>query len=132
MKDLQSRMTTAEGAISDLQDAVTTINQYLGILGKRLTSLVYAPTTYVDGIEATTFTTMSYMAWSDLTDSAIATDGKVYTIDNTLNNIVENLVRPKHIEPKNIYSLSLNCDKVKNINTRAASTQAPIEVDEWT
>ncbi len=49
--------------ISALQEDVRKINDNITYLGKRLKSLVFAPTTYVDGIECLEFATLNYYNW---------------------------------------------------------------------
>ena len=47
----------------DLGGDVENIQAQLGVISKRLTSLVFAPTTYINGIEAITFNSLNYVDW---------------------------------------------------------------------
>ncbi len=117
--------------IESIQEEISAINENLGMLGKRLTSLVFAPTTYVNGIECILFSTLSYTAWK--ADSLFAdgpTGNQIIIADDS--HYEEYLVSPSHVAEKSIASLSFISNTATDISTRAVSDDAPIEVLDYT
>ena len=122
-----------------LSDAVKEINRDLGgkiqtlhiLVAKRLTSIVFAPTTYINGIEAIKFATLQYYDWGTKAadweaDQAKmeATDTKVWTYINDKETIVNYLLNPTGVTLDDIASLEFVSQEATN--TRAAG--APIQV----
>ena len=129
----------AKKASDDLSDAVKKINKDLGgkiqtlhiLVAKRLTSIVFAPTTYINGIEAIKFATLQYYDWGTKAadweaDHAKmeATDTKVWTYINDKETIVNYLLNPTGVTLDDIASLEFVSQEATN--TRAAG--APIQV----
>ena len=129
----------AKKASDALSDAVKKINKDLGgkiqtlhiLVAKRLTSIVFAPTTYINGIEAIKFATLQYYDWGTKAadweaDQAKmeATDTKVWTYINDKETIVNYLLNPTGVTLDDIASLEFVSQEATN--TRAAG--APIQV----
>ena len=139
-KDYKKAVADAAKKASDaLSDAVKKINTDLGgkiqtlhiLVAKRLTSIVFAPTTYVNGIEAIKFATLHYYDWGTKAadweaDQAKmeATDTKVWTYINDKETIVNYLLNPTGVTLDDIASLEFVSQEATN--TRAAG--APIQV----
>ena len=139
-KDYKKAVADAAKEASDaLSDAVKKINTDLGgkiqtlhiLVAKRLTSIVFAPTTYINGIEAIKFATLQYYDWGTKAadweaDQAKmeATDTKVWTYINDKETIVNYLLNPTGVTLDDIASLEFVSQEATN--TRAAG--APIQV----
>ncbi|MDE5549858.1 MAG: hypothetical protein K2I99_00665, partial [Bacteroidaceae bacterium] len=115
--------------IADLQGEVKKINDNITYLGKRLKSLVFAPTTYVDGIECIKFTTLQYYDWGNNLerDTPEKSDANKVVIDDK-EHIEEYLVNPKNVLKDDIKELSFITKQAENI-TRVISEKAPISID---
>lgn len=140
-KDYKKAVADAAKEASEaLSDAVKKINTDLGgkiqtlhiLVAKRLTSIVFAPTTYINGIEAIKFATLKYYDWGTKAadweaDKAKmeATDTKVWTYINDKETIVNYLLNPTGVTLDDIASLEFVSQEATN-ETRAAG--APIQV----
>ena len=140
-KDYKKAVAKAAKEASEaLSDAVKKINTDLGgkiqtlhiLVAKRLTSIVFAPTTYINGIEAIKFATLQYYDWGTKAadweaDHAKmeATDTKVWTYINDKETIVNYLLNPTGVTLDDIASLEFVSQEATN-DTRAAG--APIQV----
>ena len=140
-KDYKKAVADAAKEASEaLSDAVKEINRDLGgkiqtlhiLVAKRLTSIVFAPTTYINGIEAIKFATLHYYDWGTKAadweaDQAKmeATDTKVWTYINDKETIVNYLLNPTGVTLDDIASLEFVSQEATN-ETRAAG--APIQV----
>ena len=132
----------AKEASKALSDAVKEINRDLGgkiqtlhiLVAKRLTSIVFAPTTYINGIEAIKFATLQYYDWGTKAadweadqakmDAHGYTGTKVWTYINDKETIVNYLLNPTGVTLDDIASLEFVSQEATN--TRAAG--APIQV----
>ena len=142
-KDYKKAVADAAKEASDaLSDAVKEINRDLGgkiqtlhiLVAKRLTSIVFAPTTYINGIEAIKFATLQYYDWGTKAadweadkakmDEESYTGTKVYTYINDKETIVNYLLNPTGVTLDDIASLEFVSQEATN--TRAAG--APIQV----
>ena len=139
-KDYKKAVADAAKKASDaLSDAVKEINRDLGgkiqtlhiLVAKRLTSIVFAPTTYINGIEAIKFATLQYYDWGTKAadweaDQAKmeATNTRVWTYINDKETIVNYLLNPTGVTLDDIASLEFVSQEATN--TRAAG--APIQV----
>ena len=133
----------AKKASDALSDAVKKINTDLGgkiqtlhiLVAKRLTSIVFAPTTYINGIEAIKFATLQYYDWGTKEadweadkakmDEDSYTGTKVWTYINDKETIVNYLLNPTGVTLDDIASLEFVSQEATN-DTRAAG--APIQV----
>ncbi|MDE6721639.1 MAG: hypothetical protein K2J84_05780 [Bacteroidaceae bacterium] len=117
--------------IADLQGEVKKINDNITYLGKRLKSLVFAPTTYVDGIECIQFATLNYYNWGTNwerdTPEEIAAN---YVVIDDAAHAEEYLVNPKNVLKADIKALSFISNQATN-TTRAVSEGAPISIANW-
>ncbi len=109
-----------------LQDEFAALEEeLLNVIGKRLTSLVFAPSYYVDGIEAVKFSTLQYTAWD--ADSLFADEatGDEMTISDGKAS-VNYYVSPSTIDMKSIESWNVLLNQAENVllnqaeNARAA------------
>lgn len=130
---LKEIMTAINNKVNSFSADVNVI-QYL--VSKRLTSLVFAPDTYVDGIECIKFATLKYNDWGTdaknwLADEAKKNaDGKYneYIIDDA-EQLVEYLANPKNVKYEDIAKLEFVSNEATN--TRAVSQTAPVAVASW-
>ena len=142
-RDYKKAVSDAAKEASDaLSDAVKKINKDLGgkiqtlhiLVAKRLTSIVFAPTTYINGIEAIKFATLQYYDWGTKAadweadqakmDAENYSGTKVYTYINDKETIVNYLLNPTGVTLDDIASLEFVSQEATN--TRAAG--APIQV----
>lgn len=132
IKKFSEKVQGMDTNIDDLKGSVTSINASLAYEGKRLKSLVFAPTAYVDGIECIKFTTLQYKDWgtnkNDWEANAAKSGNKSYVIDDA-EQLEEYLANPKNVLKSDITSLSFISNKATN--TRAVSESAPIAIDKW-
>ena len=113
-------------AIDGIQKSLVEANSNLLYESKRLKSLVFAPTAYVDGIECIKFVTLKYKNWEKYyADAANGTDTKLYYIDDA-NTTVEYLVNPENVLKSDITALSYISNEATN--TRAVNQDAPLDV----
>lgn len=126
-----NKVNTMSSNITTLQGDVLAINTNLALETKRLKGLVFAPTTYVDGIECIQFTTLRYQDWSNSPAKweANAADARnpFYVIDDA-QHTEQWLVNPKNAKLSDIKSLSFVANKATNLH--AVSQNAPIAVAE--
>lgn len=135
IKKFSEKVQGMDTNIDDLKVSVTSINASLAYEGKRLKSLVFAPTAYIDGIECIKFTTLQYKDWgtnkNDWEADAAKSSNVDYYIDDK-EHAEEYLVNPKNVLAGDILS-----DGVKFVSntatntTRAVSESAPIDVASW-
>lgn len=129
VKTMQAELEKAiNGKLEEVNALVAKVNALVKeistIVGKRLTNLVYIPSTYIDGIEAIKFSTLIYKPWTNLL--ADKTDG---TTDVTINDgktVVEYLVSPSSLTAENIKGVSFVSNSATNVNTKATGA-APID-----
>ena len=112
-------------AIDGIQKSLAEANSNLLYESKRLKSLVFAPTAYVDGVECIKFVTLKYNNWVSYWADAANGDNNEYYIDDA-TTAVEYLVNPKNVLKNDITALSFISNKASN--TRAVSEDAPIAV----
>lgn len=119
--------------IETLQSDVQKINDNITFLSKRLKSLVFAPTTYVDGIECLWFATLNYYNWgtnaADWEKDAANQNSANYVVIDDAAHAEEYLVNPKNVQKGDIKSLSFISNQATN--TRAVSEGAPISIAKW-
>lgn len=134
--DLEKFATKVSGMdtnISTLQGNVQTINGNITFLSKRLKSLVFAPTAYVDGIECLWFATLNYYNWgtnpNDWEKDKAAENPANYVAIDDAQHAEEYLVNPKNVLKSDIKSLSFISNQATN--TRAVSEGAPISIAKW-
>ena len=126
LKEEIANSYASEETVNALTEKVNTLSDKVAsIIGKRLTSLVFAPTTYIDGIEAIKFATLSYKPWSTLL--ADATDGTTEITINDGTAKAEYYVSPSTVDPESITSLTFIANTAENISSRAGE-EAPISV----
>ncbi|MCD8208017.1 MAG: hypothetical protein LUD72_08785 [Bacteroidales bacterium] len=124
--DLSSRVDDLEAALADL-------NQFF-VLGDRLTSLVFAPTTYVDGIASICFShvTFSYYAWEAADGVYTQIQDGIYTIDIADDGHVEEyLYSPSHVAVASVASLDFVSNTATNISTKSVSDESPLTISDY-
>ena len=132
VKEMQKELEDAiNSKLDDVNALITKVNTLVSevsnIVGKRLTNLVFIPSTYIDGIEAIKFSTLTYKPWTKLL--ADETDGTTAVTINDGKTAVEYLVSPSTLKAENIKSVGIVASTATNIlnpSSRAA-TAAPIE-----
>lgn len=129
VKAFADKVNEMSKSITELQNDLREINANLAIETKRLKGLVFAPTTYVDGIECIWFSTLRYQDWgTDETaweaDKA-GSNNAYYNIDDA-EHTEEWLVNPKNADINDIVKLEFVSNQATN--TRAVTENAPIAV----
>ena len=127
-------IATASKTLTDAQKEITgklgaNINTLHILVAQRLSSIVYAPSTYVDGIEAIKFASLEYYDWgSDLERDAPKDEDKTknYYIIKDAETIAKYLLNPSGVSLEDIKDLTFVSSTASNI-TRA-SEDAPIIV----
>ena len=101
------------------------------LCGQRLTSMVFAPTTYIDGIEAIKFSTLNYYDWGTNATAweADAPTAKTYTYINDKETTVKYYLNPATVSLDAIENFDFVSQDATNEKkwTRAAE-EAPIKV----
>lgn len=114
---------------TSLAGLTTNINTLHVLLSQRLASLVFAPTTYIDGIEAIKFASLQYMDWgnnpADWERDAAKPTGAL-TVIRDINTTVKYLMNPTGVSLNDIESFEFVANNATN-ETRAA-VQSPIAV----
>lgn len=116
--------------VDAIQKSLLEVNANLVYESKRLKSLVFAPTSYIDGVECINFVTLKYNNWENYyKDAPNGSDKKDYHIDDSTTTI-EYLVNPENVLKNDIVGLSFISNQATNLNgpTRAVSQNAPISV----
>ncbi len=128
IKAFAEKVGKMDDAIKTLQNDIKDINDNLIFEAKRLKGLVFAPTTFVDGIECIKFATLQYRDWgSNLEADAAPVNNKTYVIDDA-EHTEQYLVNPKNASLGDIVKLEFVSNSATN--TRAVAAQAPIAVTE--
>ena len=126
IEKINKAIETINATIDTVKKDLKSANENLVYESKRLKSLVFAPTAYVDGIECIKFVTLNYMNWANYyADAANGTDTKLYYIDDA-NTTVEYLVNPENVLKSDITALSYISNEATN--TRAVNQNAPLDV----
>lgn len=116
---IKADLTKISGDISKLQSGLDVLSD---LLSKRLTSLVFAPTTYINGVEAIVFSTLEYTPWIDLQGDAA--DGTKVTSINDGKTSAYYYANPSSISLNDLTGVSLLFDNAENFVTK--SNQSPI------
>ena len=127
---LDQRVTTAvqelDGKISDVDNKV---NALTICVTKRLTSIYFAPSTFVDGVECIDFASLNYIDWgtneTDWLANESPANGEENRIDNGTTTAVYYL-NPSGVDEESIEGgirgLSFISNTASNISTRGAAT----------
>ena len=127
---LDQRVTTAvqelDGKISDVDNKV---NALTICVTKRLTSIYFAPSTFVDGVECIDFASLNYIDWGTSETDWLANyapeNGEENRIDNGTTTAVYYL-NPSGVDEESIEGgirgLSFISNTASNISTRGAAT----------
>ncbi|MGM9737303.1 MAG: hypothetical protein ACI3ZT_02695 [Candidatus Cryptobacteroides sp.] len=149
--DTQLEIALADGgkislAISKaINDATTKINaridEVLGIIERRLTSIAFVPEYYYDGVPAILFETIAYNALSDDNENDVNAgdnyDGYDYWYNSSYANEFEYFASAVttakyRLNPKNVGAdcadFSFVGDKANYIGTRAEAPEAPVSI----
>lgn len=149
ISDLQERVSTLESQIGQWAEGIGTVAENVKLmqdnitahsdelarlagLSKQLKSLVFCPTTYVDGIECIKFATLKYQDWglnpSNWEADAAKSGNKYYVIDDA-EQYEEYFANPRNVLKSDIKSLEFVSNEATN--TRAVSNAAPIAIANW-
>lgn len=130
---MDNKVTEISGLLSEVMEKQNEMAKSLGsvntlnvCVAKRLTSLVFAPTTYINGIEAIKFQNLKYTAWGDVKKVTPNTT-KNYAIDK-VGATAEYIVNPATVDEGSIAGLSFVAQTATN--TRAPKA-AGIAVASW-
>lgn len=117
-----SDIASLRSAMTELNDAINAVNWRVNVLeiliNKRLTAIVFAPTTYIHGIEAINFTSLKYQDWGTgdkLYADAPATGKFNYLSDNKTK--VNYYLNPTSTKIEDIQNFTF-------IDTKATNTRA--------
>lgn len=104
---LSDRVEAVESGLSTLRD----------LLSHRLTSLTFAPTSFINGIEVINFATLQYKPWSKLL--ADKTDGATQTSINDGKTQAIYFASPSSVKQADIKKLTILSQDATNTMTRA-------------
>lgn len=101
-------------------------------VSKQLKSLVFCPTTYVNGIECIKFATLQYTDWgtspADWEADAANKSNKSYVIDDA-QQYEEYFANPRNVDKSDITKLEFVSNQATN--TRAVSPNASVAIADW-
>lgn len=109
--------TLAENMNKEINTINSRINTLQLLINKRLTNIYFAPTTYVNGIEAINFASLEYEAWENLLADAPAT-GEINYISNNKTKVNYRL-NPSTVDINDIEALNFICTEATNHMSRA-------------
>ncbi len=125
-----------DSEIEEIGTALQVINDRLDYISKlysgRLTSLLFAPTKYYDGIEAVVFETLEYTPWAtgDYKKPANATTGDVVAlaannkvIINDGNTFAHYYVSPHNINLNDVLGWKVQINDAENFKSRSAKDE---------
>lgn len=118
--DIAAIKTQLEGVAEDINKLQTGLSTLTNLLSHRLTSLVFAPSDYMNGIEVINFSTLQYKAWTKLL--ADATDGTKTTSINDGKTTAYYYANPSTVLLSDITKVSVLTQDASNTittNTRA-------------
>ena len=147
ISDLETKI---QGQLADINDELDLIVGEIGIIwqqlfinynnelarlagvSKQLKSLVFCPTTYVNGIECIKFATLQYTDWgtspADWEADAANESNKSYVIDDA-QQYEEYFANPRNVDKSDITKLEFVSNQATN--TRAVSPNAPVAIADW-
>lgn len=128
LKDLESRVEANETDIANLKDDLSDISDQIDatqtglstlrdLLSHRLTSLTFAPTNFINGIEVINFATLQYKPWTKLL--ADQTDGTKTTSINDGKTQAVYYASPSSVKKADIKKLTILSQAATNTITRA-------------
>lgn len=128
IKKASESLTADQKKITD--NLGTNINTLHILVAQRLSSIVYAPSTYVDGIEAIKFASLEYYDWgSDLErDAPKVEDNSHYNIIKDQETIAKYLLNPSGVSLNDVKDLTFVSSSASNIQGTRATAEAPIIV----
>ena len=139
VEDLNGKITKLGEKVEQYNtDLNNKINAVLGIIADRLTSIVFVPEYYVDGVPAILFETIAYNPLDDAKENEAATtvvDGKQNSISaNKFKNYTTALTTAKYrLNPRTVgfecADFSFVGDKADYVVTRATAPAAPVSIE---
>jgi predicted nucleic acid-binding Zn-ribbon protein len=131
--DYEAYKAELDTRLAGIESAATDVNGKLDVLSalfaKRLTSLVFAPSTYINGIESIEFSSLKYTAWKE-TAIAKYLDRAAALTTNDVTIGKDEAQATYYYSPSNaaidIDKLSLNFRSATNLVTRAAAEPVAI------
>lgn len=129
LEDLESRVEANETDIADLKSGLSDISDQIDavqtglstlrdLLSHRLTSLTFAPTNFINGIEVISFATLEYTPWTNLL--ADESDGTKTTSINDGKTQAVYYASPSSVKKADIKKLTVLSQNATNTITRAA------------
>ena len=123
---LKTELTTLSTEVDKINSSLNTL---VSLLSKRLTSMLFAPTAYINGIPVINFATLEYTAWGDdlLSDEPAGTTSVSISSSSTTASYY---VSPSSVATSNINDLVYINQSATNTITRSGS-EAVITVSEF-
>lgn len=119
VQDLDSKISAVDGKVNALTICVT----------KRLTSIYFAPSTFVDGVECIDFASLNYIDWGTNENDWLANESPANGEENRIDNGTTTAVyylNPSGVDEESIEGgirgLSFISNTASNISTRGAAT----------
>ena len=130
---INTAISTAKDDIAKAQKKITDvlakdINILHILVAQRLSSLVFAPTTYIDGVEAIKFASLEYYDWGeDLErDAPAKEEDENHVIIKDKETIAKYLLNPSGVSLDDVDGFEFIANNATNILTRAS--EAPLNV----
>lgn len=106
---LTATLTELSNKVNSLSTNLTTVstslNTVVSLISSRMTSLVFAPSDYVNGVEAIVFNTLNYKPWANLL--ADASDGKTTSSINDGKTAAFYYVNPSTVKLDEILGMTV-------------------------
>ena len=119
VQELDSKISAVDGKVNALTICVT----------KRLTSIYFAPSTFVDGVECIDFASLNYIDWGTNENDWLANESPANGEENRIDNGTTTAVyylNPSGVDEESIEGgirgLSFISNTASNISTRGAAT----------
>ena len=119
VQELDSKLSAVDGKVNALTICVT----------KRLTSIYFAPSTFVDGVECIDFASLNYIDWGTNENDWLANESPANGEENRIDNGTTTAVyylNPSGVDEESIEGgirgLSFISNTASNISTRGAAT----------
>ncbi len=139
VEDLNGKITKLDERVEQYNTALKErINDVLGIIAGRLTSIVFVPEYYYDGVPAILFETIAYNPLDDAKENVAATtyvDGKQNSISaNKFKSYTTALTKVQYrLNPRTVgvdcADFSFVGDKADYVVTRATAPAAPVSIE---
>lgn len=117
--EVKNELTTLGEQVSSVQNGLSILTN---LLSQRLTSLVYAPTNFINGIETIDFATLKYAPWTNLL--ADKSDGKTMSSINDGKTTAYYYANPSSVLKDDVLKLSVLTQNGTNTITKSSETES--------